>query len=110
MFWLLLANNLNKDKISSISSLNNQSLFLKCVHRIDFDFHELLYQTLLKLCGKKNLNQFNYHYQGEIHYWYLLSSKEKLRFENILKEKQPSICIEHKNILIDPLLFYQSIF
>ncbi|CAF1391337.1 unnamed protein product [Adineta steineri] len=131
MFWLLLPNGSNTQHISSISQINSQSLFLKRVQRDQFDFHQLPFQSLLKLSGKRfcnqyssrlikahgpaaifplssnkqNLYQLNYHHEGGIRYWYIIPSEERKKFENIFKETNPSICVQHDQILIDPLLF-----
>ncbi|UJR18773.1 hypothetical protein I4U23_005679 [Adineta vaga] len=131
MFWLLLPNGSSTQDISSISSIPNQSVFLKRVDRDQFDFHQLPHRSLLKLSGKEfcnnqysstlikaygpgaifplslnkqNLYQFNYHYQGGIRYWYIILSNERIKLENLFKENYPSICLEHDEILIDPLL------
>ncbi|CAF1240271.1 unnamed protein product [Adineta steineri] len=131
MFWLLLPNGSNTQHISSISQINSQSLFLKRVQRDQFDFHQLPFQSLLKLSGKEfcnqysstlikahgpaaifplssnkqNLCQLNYHHEGGIRYWYIIPSEERKKFEILFKEDHSSICLEHDQILIDPLLF-----
>ncbi|CAF4379203.1 unnamed protein product, partial [Adineta steineri] len=131
IFWLLLPNGSNTQHISSISQINSQSLFLKRVQRDQFDFHQLPFQSLLKLSGKKfcnqyssrlikahgpaaifplssnkqNLYQLNYHHEGGIRYWYIIPSDERKKFEILFQENNPSICIQHDEILIDPLLF-----
>ncbi|CAF3840982.1 unnamed protein product [Adineta steineri] len=131
IFWLLLPNGSSTQHISSISQIDSQSLFLKRVQRDQFDFHQLPFNSLLKLSGKRfcnqyssrlikahgpaaifplssnkqNLYQLNYHHEGGIRYWYIITSEERKKFENIFKETNPSICIQHDQILIDPLLF-----
>ncbi|CAF1559809.1 unnamed protein product [Adineta steineri] len=131
MFWLLLPNGFSTQHISSISQINSQSLFLKRVQRDQFDFHQLPYQSLLKLSGKEfcnqysstlikahgpaaifplssnkqNLCQLNYHHEGGLRYWYIIPSEERKKFEDLFKEDHSSICLEHDQILIDPLLF-----
>ncbi|CAF1287532.1 unnamed protein product [Adineta steineri] len=131
IFWLLLPNGFSTQHISSISQINSQSLFLKRVQRDQFDFHQLPYQSLLKLSGKEfcnqysstlikahgpaaifplssnkqNLYQLNYHHEGGIRYWYIIPSEERKKFEDLFKENNSSRCIEHDQILIDPLLF-----
>ncbi|CAF1184521.1 unnamed protein product [Adineta steineri] len=131
MFWLLLPNGSNTQNISSISIINSQTLFLKRVQRDQFDFHQLPFKSLLKLSGKKfcnqysstlikahgsatifplssnkqNLYQLNYHHEGGIRYWYIIPSEERKKFEILFQENNPSICIEHNEIIIDPLLF-----
>ncbi|CAF1412838.1 unnamed protein product [Adineta steineri] len=131
MFWLLLPNGSNTQDISSISQINDRSLFLKRVHRDQFDFHQLPYQSLLKLSGKQFCNQFsstlikahgpaaifplsankqnlyqlNYHHEGGVRYWYIIPLEERKKFETMFNETNPSICLEHDKILIDPLLF-----
>ncbi|CAF1367329.1 unnamed protein product [Adineta steineri] len=52
MFWLLLPNGFNTEDILNISIINDQSLFLKRVHRDQFHFHQLPFNSLLKLSGK----------------------------------------------------------
>ncbi|CAF1009708.1 unnamed protein product [Adineta steineri] len=131
MFWLLLPNGSNTQNISSISIINDQSLFLKRVYRDQFDFRQLPYQSLLKLSGKQfckkysstlikahgpaaifplssnkqNLCQLNYHHEGGVRYWYIIPFEERKKLENIFKQTNPSICLGHGEILIDPLLF-----
>ncbi|CAF4000479.1 unnamed protein product [Adineta steineri] len=131
IFWLLLPNGSNTQHISSISQINSQSLFLKRVQRDQFDFHQLPFNSLLKLSGKEfcnqysstlikahapaaifplssnkqNLCQLNYHHEGGARYWYIIPLEERNKFENIFQENNPSICIQHDEILIDPLLF-----
>ncbi|CAF3764407.1 unnamed protein product, partial [Adineta steineri] len=131
IFWLLLPNGSNTQNISSISIINDQSMFLKRVYRDQFDFHQLPYRSLLKLSGKnfckqysstlikahgpaaifplssnkQNLCQLNYHHEGGVRYWYIIPYEERKKFDNIFKETNPSICLEHDKILIDPLLF-----
>ncbi|CAF1419318.1 unnamed protein product [Adineta ricciae] len=132
IFWLLLPNGCQTQNLPSISSIPNQSLFLKRVQRNQLDFHQLPYQSLLKLCGKKfcknhysstlsqahgsasifplssnkqDLYQFNYHYQGGIRYWYIIPFNERIKLEHLMKENYSSICFEHTDILVDPLLF-----
>ncbi|CAF1346161.1 unnamed protein product [Adineta steineri] len=133
MFWLLLPNGFSTQHISSISQINSQSLFLKRVQRDQFDFHQLPFNSLLKLSGKKfcnqyssklikahgpaaifplssnkqNLYQLNYHHEGGIRYWYIIPSEERKKFEDLFKENNSSRCIEHDQILIDPLLFHK---
>ncbi|CAF4252586.1 unnamed protein product, partial [Adineta steineri] len=131
MFWLLLPNGFNTQHISSISQINLQTLFLKRVQRDQFNFHQLPFQSLLKLSGKEfckkysstlikahgpaaifplssnkqNLYQLNYHHEGGLRYWYIIPSEERKKFEDLFKEDHSSICLEHDQILIDPLLF-----
>ncbi|CAF4375504.1 unnamed protein product, partial [Adineta steineri] len=127
MFWLLLPNGFSTQNISSISQINSKSLFLKRVQRDQFDFHQLPFNSLLKLSGKKfcnqyssrlikahgpaaifplssnkqNLYQLNYHHEGGIRYWYIIPSEERKKFENLFKENNSLRCIEHDQILID---------
>ena len=52
MFWLLLPNGFNTQDISNISIINDQSLFLKRIHRNQFDFHQLPYEITFKIIWK----------------------------------------------------------
>ncbi|CAF1189070.1 unnamed protein product [Adineta steineri] len=100
IFWLLLPNGFNTQNMSSISIIDDQTLFLKRVCRHQFDFHQLSFKSLLKLSRKKfcnqysstlmkahgsaailplssdkqNLYQLNYHHEGGAHYWYIIPS------------------------------------
>ncbi|CAF1415028.1 unnamed protein product [Adineta steineri] len=40
-----------------------------------------------------------------VRYWYIIPLEEREKFGNLFKESNPSICVEHDKILIDPLLF-----
>ncbi|CAF1635158.1 unnamed protein product [Adineta ricciae] len=131
IFWLLLPNSSHIEEISSISHIIGKSLFLKRVHRSQFDFHQLPSQSLLKLLGKKNLHdyssdlikahgpaaifplsstkqnlcQFNYLHRGSKRFWYIIPTKQRFVLQNLMQQIHPEISLESDQILIDPILF-----
>ncbi|CAF1162180.1 unnamed protein product [Adineta steineri] len=111
MFWLLLPNGFNTQDISSISIIKNKTLFLKRIHRNQFDFHQLPYQSLLKLSGKQFCKKYSstlIKAHGPVVIFPLSSNKQDLCQLNYHHEgdaqTNPSICLGHDEILIDPLL------
>ncbi|UJR13492.1 hypothetical protein I4U23_000506 [Adineta vaga] len=127
-FWLNLSTDIEKQDIPNVSIIPNQSIFVKRVHKHDFDFHQLPARSILKLCEGKihrhftstlvhsdgpggifplasslhRLFTFNYHHEGAIRYWYILPSKERERLKTILNQQKTSTCFQHENILINP--------
>ncbi|CAF1016670.1 unnamed protein product [Adineta steineri] len=83
MFWLLIPNGFNTQNVST---------------------HELAAIFLIS-SNKQNLCQLNYHHEGGVRYWYIITVEQRKKFEDLFQENNPSICIEHDEILIDPLLF-----
>ncbi|CAF0756030.1 unnamed protein product [Adineta steineri] len=59
IFWLLLPNEFHTQNLSNISIINSQTLFLKYVHRDQFDFHQLPLKLLLKLSGKEFCKKYS---------------------------------------------------
>ncbi|CAF0965563.1 unnamed protein product [Adineta steineri] len=96
MFWLLIPNGFNTQDMSSISIINNKTLFRKRVRR-----NELPYQSLLKLSGKQFCNKYSstlIKAHGLVVFVISILSQQ---------DNNSTICLEHDKILIDPLLFYK---
>jgi hypothetical protein len=113
-----------------VSILPKQSFFLKRVHRSDFDIHQLPRQSLLRLCDDNILQQFvpslirtdgpgaifplacarqrlfsfNYHHEGGVRYWYIIPASEREALEHAFQGQMTSNCLEHGQVLIDPLM------
>ncbi|CAF0882781.1 unnamed protein product [Rotaria sordida] len=130
-FWLSLSQSSNKQQISSVSILSNMSFFLKRVSRTDFDIHRLPQRSLLALCDSKCLRQFvpslirahgpgaihplasahqrlfsfDYHHGGGLRYWYIVPASERGALEHMFQQEAISLCLEHGQVLIDPLTF-----
>lgn len=129
-FWLSLSHSDNQQQLSTVSTIPKQSFFLKRVHRMNFDIHQLPRQSLLKLCDDNLLHQFvpslirahgpgaifplasarqrlfsfNYHHEGGIRYWYIIPASERKALEHVFQQSENSGCLDHGQILIDPLM------
>ncbi|CAF0719343.1 unnamed protein product [Adineta steineri] len=130
-FWPSLSQFGTKKQISTISILPKTSYFLKRIPRTDFDIRQLSQRSLLSLCDSRCLRQFapslirahgpgaifplasthqhlfsfDYHHGGGLRYWYIIPASERDSLGQIFQRETDSICLEHGNILIDPLMF-----
>ncbi len=127
-FWASLSCSSNERRQTNISILANKSFFSQKTSRLYFDIHRLPNQSLLKLAGRKVVRQFvpyvrrahepgsifpltsahqrlfsvNYHHEGGAHYWYVIPTSERQVLQKIIGHQNPSICLDHGQILIDP--------
>ncbi len=130
-FWSSLSHSINKQQISSVSTLPTMSFFLKRVSRSDFDIHQLPHRSLLRLCDSKRRRQFSsslirthgpgaifplastyqrlfsfdYHHEGGVRYWYIVPASEREALQRVFQQQTTSICLEHGRVLIDPFMF-----
>jgi len=51
------------------------------------------------------LFSIDYHHEGGNRQWYIIPADERQKLELILKDQNSSICLEHKNLLINPSVF-----
>jgi hypothetical protein len=129
-FWLSLSHSDDQQQMASVSIMPRRSFFLKRVHRMDFDVHQLPRQSLLRLCDDNILQQFvpslirtdgpgaifplastrqrlfsfNYHHEGGVRYWYIIPASEREALEHAFQQQTTSNCLEHGQALIDPLM------
>ncbi|CAF0947215.1 unnamed protein product [Rotaria sordida] len=127
-FWSSLSRSNSKLNRSDISILPNKSFFYPKYHRKYFDIHRLPKQSLLKLagrnvtdqilpclaraygpgaifplaCARQRLFSLVYHHEGGARHWYIIPARERDNLEKIFERKKSSICLEHKELLIDP--------
>lgn len=127
-FWSSLARPDYKPEHSSVSILPNKSLFSQKCHRNYFDIHRLPRQSLLKLGGNKVIDQFfprltrahgpggifplasarqrlfllDYNHEGGARHWYIIPARERETLQKAIQQRNPSICLEHQELLIDP--------
>jgi len=127
-FWATLARPGCKPQHSNVSILPNKSLFSQKYHRKYFSIHRLPRQSLLKLGGDKVIDQFlpcltrahgpgaifplasarqrlfllDYHHQGDARHWYIIPAYERETLQKVIQQQNPSICLEHQELLIDP--------
>ncbi|CAF4327634.1 unnamed protein product, partial [Rotaria sp. Silwood2] len=130
-FWSSLSNSDHKFYQSSVSILPNKTLFYKKWHRKYFAIHSIPRQSLLKLGGSKVVNEFVpcltrthgpgaifplssaqqrlfllvYHHQGSPRHWYIIPAYEREALRKIVQRQNSSNCLEHEELLIDPLIF-----
>ncbi|CAF1342548.1 unnamed protein product [Adineta steineri] len=128
-FWSVLKDSQNKWAHSSISRIKNQTLFYKKFSKDTFSIHSIPKQSLLQLGGKKvldhivsSLTRSNgpggiyplsnnehelfsliYHHQGGPRHWIIIPAYQREHLRRIINEENPLICLEHGQLLIDPL-------
>ncbi|CAF1240476.1 unnamed protein product [Rotaria sordida] len=95
-----------------------------------FDMHRFPHQSLLKLGGTKVTRQFipcvrrahgpgsifpmtsaqqrlfsiDYHHEGGAHHWHIIPTGEREILQGIIDQYKPTICLDHGQLLIDPLI------
>jgi hypothetical protein len=129
-FWSSLSGSLNKCHQSSVSIFPNKTLFYQKLNRKYFSIHLIPRQSLLRLGGTKLTNQFVsslsrahgpasiyplstdqqrlfslvYHHQGGPRHWYIIPNYEREALKRILHQQSSSNCVEHGQLLIDPVV------
>ena len=127
-FWSSLSNLDHKFYRSSVSVLPHKTLFYQKWHRKYFAIHSVPRQSLLKLGGNEVVNQFTpcltrahgpgaifplatarqrlfslvYHHHGGARHWYIIPAYERETLKKIVQRQDPSSCLEHQELLIDP--------
>jgi hypothetical protein len=133
-FWSSLSELGDKQRPLNISLLPNKSFFSQKKARSYFDIHRLPKQSLLKLGGNKVVRQFiphvkrangpgsifplsctrqrlfsiDYHHEGGAHHWYVIPIRERNTLEILMEQKNSSICLEHGQLFIDPLVLEKN--
>ncbi|CAF2792901.1 unnamed protein product [Rotaria sp. Silwood2] len=129
-FWSSLSCSSNEQRLVNTSLVPNKSFFSEKTSRLYFDIHRLPYQSLLKLGGTKVTRQFvpcvkrafgpgaifpmtsarqrlfsiDYHHEGGAHHWYIVPTREREILQEIIDHYKPSMCLDHGQLLIDPLI------
>lgn len=130
-FWASLAHPDCNSQHPNVSIVPNKSLFSQKYHREYFDIHRLPRQSLLKLGGKKVINQFlprltrvhgpnamfplagarqrlfslDYHHQGGARHWYIIPACQREILHRVIQQENSTLCFEHQQLLIDPSVF-----
>jgi hypothetical protein len=132
LFWQSLSySNEKKQQRSNINIFPNKSFYSTRSRPNSFDLHRLPKLSLLKIGGSKILRHcvpslvraygpgaifplssahhrlfsIDYHHEGGNRQWYIIPYEERQQLEQILKRQNSSICLEHKNLLINPSVF-----
>jgi hypothetical protein len=132
IFWQSLSHSNNKNQQrSNVTIFPNKSFYSTRPRQSYFDLHRLPKLSLLKIGGSKILRHcvpsllrahgpgaifplssadhrlfsIDYHHEGGNRQWYIISPDERQKLELILKHQNSSICLEHKNLLINPSVF-----
>jgi hypothetical protein len=129
-FWSSLSDSSHKCDQSSVSILPNKTLFYQKWNGKYFTIQSIPRQSLLRLGGTKLTDQYVsclsrahgpgaiyplsftqqrlcllvYHHQGGPRHWYVIPNYEREILTKILEQQSPSSCLEHGQLLIDPLL------
>jgi len=133
-FWSSLRHSIDKGQYLNSVTVPNASFFTQKTSRIYFDIHRLPNQSLLKLGGTELIRQFNpyvrrslrpgaifpltcsayrlytidYHHEGGDHYWYFIPDCERTNLQKILHLENSSICLDHEQIFLDPILLEKN--
>lgn len=129
-FWSSIHRS-HKERLQlNVSILPDMSFFSQKTSHLYFDIHRLPSQSLLKLAGSKVVRQFvpcvrrahgpgamfplscskqrlfciDYHHEGGTHQWYIIPNSEREILQRALEQKQPSVCLDHGQLFIDPLV------
>jgi hypothetical protein len=132
IFWQSLSySNDRKQQRSNLTIFPNKSFYSTRSRQSYFDLHRLPKLSLLKLGGSKVLRHcvpsllrahgpgaifplasadhrlfsIDYHHEGGNRQWYIIPADERQKLELVLKRQNSSICLEYKNLLINPSLF-----
>ncbi|CAF4218803.1 unnamed protein product, partial [Adineta steineri] len=124
-FWSCLQDSQNKLSQSSISRIENQTIFYKKFSKDAFSIHSIPKQSLLQLGGNKVLDHivssltrsngsdgiyplsnneqeffsFIYHHQDGPRYWLIIPAYQREHLRRIINEENPLICLEHGRLL-----------
>jgi hypothetical protein len=129
-FWSSLSGSVSKYHRSSVSVLPNKTFFYEKWHGKYFTIHSVPRQSLLKLGGRKFVDQFVsclsrahgpgavfplasnqqglfslvYHHEGGAYHWYIIPAYEREALRKIFSQQRSSNCLEHEELLIDPVV------
>jgi len=129
-FWSSLSGSVSKCHRSSVSILPKKTFFYEKWSRQYFSIHCVPKQSLLQLGGTKITKQFTpclsrahgpgavfplssaqqrlsllvYHHQGGPRHWYIIPAYEREALRKILQRQSFSNCLEHEELLIDPMV------
>ncbi len=127
-FWSSLSK--NNPRPLNISLLQNKSFFCPKLSGSYFHMNCLPNQSILKLGGRKFLNQFvpcasrahgpgsifplscaeqrlfslNYHHEGGDHYWYFIPDRERDLLKKLINQQGFSSCLDHGQLFLHPLI------
>ncbi|CAF1273187.1 unnamed protein product [Adineta steineri] len=128
-FWSKLRLSKNYRQLN-ISIVPNKSFFIEKKSHEYFDIHRIPKQSLLRIgerkvisqcvphvkranspgaifplsSAKQHLSSIDYHHEGGNHQWYVIPAYERKALETLIKKENLSVCFDHGNIFIDPLL------
>lgn len=131
-FWKSLTNS-NKLDQSNVTIYPNKSFYFSRPRPKYFDLPRLPKLSLLKIGGSQILRQclptliyangpasiyplssslqrlfsIDYHHEGGNRHWYIIPAKERIKLNEIIQNMNLSLCIEHKNLLINPEFFHK---